>query len=542
MKCRTLLFAVLFATTLAAQTPAPKEPAKCTVQGQVVQEPGGQPLKKVNIRLAGSGGYAAVTDAEGHFKIEDVMPGNYRMWAGRIGFVDAQKRHADYWYQSLSLDPGQELKDLVIRLQPAAVIVGKIVDDDGDPQVSVRISVSRYRSTPKQRFDEQSAESTNDLGEFRIGGLSPGRYIVSASPGFRQALQEGKKEQSKETTLLTTTYYPGTTDKSQAVPLELHAGDEVPVNFSLASARAFNIRGTIRLPNFGTEWIMLEIRDHNGIEQASVDENGSFEIEGVLPGSYTARLVTVSGGVPEVMRIDPKIEVTNADVDGVRLVPHPTGQVRGQFRMDSGQKMDWSKVGVQLSDDDDSDSFAGRTYSGEASTNAKVKNDGSFELKNVPAGTYHLLATSEDPKLRDYFVKTVNLGGRDVGDAGLTVAGGTYSLDVVASPNGVTIEGTVVDAKDHPVADATVVCVPDAKRRKRSDLYQQDTSDQHGHFRLHGLNPGEYTVLAFEELGDDYHDPDFVKAYQTQSETVKIEEGGSKSVQVKVIPASEEQP
>ena len=183
--------------------------------------------------------------------------------------------------------------------------------------------------------------------------------------------------------------------------------------------------------------------------------------------------------------------------------------------MDSGQKMDWSKVGVQLSDDDDSDSFAGRTYSGEASTNAKVKNDGSFELKNVPAGTYHLLATSEDPKLRDYFVKTVNLGGRDVGDAGLTVAGGTYSLDVVASPNGVTIEGTVVDAKDHPVADATVVCVPDAKRRKRSDLYQQDTSDQHGHFRLHGLNPGEYTVLAFEELGDDYHDPDFVKAYQT---------------------------
>jgi hypothetical protein len=540
MKCRTILFAVLCVTTLAAQTSAPKEPAKCTVQGQVVQEPGGQPLKKVNIRLAGSGGYATVTDAEGHFKIEDVTPGNYQLWLAKSGFVEAGKHHAEFFYRSLSLDPGQELKDLLIRMQPAAVIVGKIVDDDGDPQVNVRISVFRHTSASKQRFDEQSAESTNDLGEFRIGGLSPGRYIVSASPGFRQALQEGKKEQPKETTLLTTTYYPGTTDKSQAVPLELHAGDEVPVTFSLASARAFNIRGTVRPPSPGAEWVVLESRDRNGIEEASVDQNGSFEIQGVLPGSYTARLVTAS--IPEDIRTDPKIEVSNTDVDGVHLVPHPTGLVRGQFRMDSGQKIDWSKVGVQLSDDDDSDSaFVARTYSGET-TNAQVKNDGSFELKKVPAGTYHLLVTTEDPKLRDYFVKTANLGGRDVGDTGLKVAGGTYSLDVVASPNGVTIQGTVVDAKDHPVADATVVCVPDAKRRKRSDLYQQDTSDQHGHFRLHGLNPGEYTILAFEELDDDYHDPDFIKAHQTQGETVKIEEGGSKSVQVKVIPAAEEQP
>jgi hypothetical protein len=119
-------------------------------------------------------------------------------------------------------------------------------------------------------------------------------------------------------------------------------------------------------------------------------------------------------------------------------------------------------------------------------------------VKNVPSATYHVIVGSNSETLRDYFTKSMSLGGKDVADSGFTVSGATYSLDVLLSAHGGAIEGTVLDSENQAVAYATVVCVPSAEHRKRPDVYQQDISDQQGHFSLRGLNPGEYTVLAWE--------------------------------------------
>ena len=173
---------------------------------------------------------------------------------------------------------------------------------------------------------------------------------------------------------------------------------------------------------------------------------------------------------------------------------------------------------------------------------AQVKNDGSFEMKNVPSGTYRVIVGSSSQTLRDYITKSVNLGGKDVADSGFTVSGATYSLEVMVSAQGATIAGTVLDSADQAVAYATVVCVPSAEHRKRPDLYQQDTADQQGHFSLRGLNPGEYTMLAWEDLEDNYRDPEFLKSYEGSGQGVRLDEGERKSISVKVIPSSVEQP
>jgi hypothetical protein len=81
--------------------------------------------------------------------------------------------------------------------------------------------------------------------------------------------------------------------------------------------------------------------------------------------------------------------------------------------------------------------------------------------------------------------------------------------------------------------------------RKRRDLYKEDSTDQRGHFTIHGLNPGHYTVLAFEDLQDDYHEPDFLKSYEGRGqsvEIVEIKEGEQKTVQLKIIPSTDDQP
>jgi len=559
MKSALFLFTPLVLCAFAfAPTPA-KEPALCTVQGQVVEDPGAKPIRKVQIQMASlseeqgeQSVYTALTDAEGRFTLEKVKPGKYRLFLQRIGFVGADK-HTDRLNRvrmSLNLEPGQEVKDLVYHMRAAAVITGKVVDNDGDPEPNAQVMVVRPRSSPRSsQFATSGFAQTNDLGEFRVGGLAPGKYIVSATPTMRTrlTLQTGGQTQ-KEENILTTTYYPATADRSQAVPVEVHAGDEVPVNIGLVSTRAFHVRGSLdnAVSAGHVAAVVLLPKDRTRLSAAfkedEVEKNGSFDIAGVLPGSYSASVILATSGVPETFGAVSTIEVRNSDVEGVHLTPVPVmGQIRGQFRMDDGSRVDWSKLTLWL-DSDDEERANLMSYSQEGiSSDGQVKGDGSFELKKVPVGRYHVLVNSADRSLRDYFVKAVNLGGKDVGDSGFAVAGGSYSLDLIVSAKGAAIEGVVVDAKNQPVPDATIIAVPDAKRRGRKDLYQQDTTDQHGHFRVHGLNPGDYSVLAFEDLEDDFHDQEFLKSYESRAQSVKLEEGGHESVVVKVIPASDEQ-
>jgi hypothetical protein len=107
----------------------------------------------------------------------------------------------------------------------------------------------------------------------------------------------------------------------------------------------------------------------------------------------------------------------------------------------------------------------------------------------------------------------------------------------VIGANGGTIEGTVTDSKGKPVAYATVVDIPSAEHRARTDLYQQDTTDEHGHFSLRGLNPGKYEMYAFEELPgfpDDLRKPNFLTPYGP-GEEVQFEEGTRQSLALKLI-------
>ena len=174
-------------------------------------------------------------------------------------------------------------------------------------------------------------------------------------------------------------------------------------------------------------------------------------------------------------------------------------------------------------------------------TSSNVNSDGTFELKNVPGGNYQLVVVARSNDLPDYITKSVNLDGRDVADSGFPILPETY-LDVVISANGASITGKVVDGNGQPVANATVVDVPSAEHRTRSDLFQRDTTDESGHFSLRGLNPGKYTVLAFEELQEDVRQADFMKSYGTRGEIVQLDEGARKSVVLKLIPSGGEVP
>lgn len=222
-------------------------------------------------------------------------------------------------------------------------------------------------------------------------------------------------------------------------------------------------------------------------------------------------------------------------MEGLRLQPEAGGQVRGKFRLDAGQKFDWTQLTVTLVPVEEHGAEVALEGGMDIPTISSVNIDGTFELKNVPGGDYQTVVGARSNDFRDYFTKSVNLDGRDVADSGLPVRPEPY-LDVVISANGASIAGTVVDGNGQPIANATVVDVPSGEHRMRPDLYQRDTSDENGHFSLHGLNPGKYTVLAFEELQEDVRQREFLKTYETRGETLQLDEGTRKSVVLKLIP------
>jgi protocatechuate 3,4-dioxygenase beta subunit len=546
---------------IEAQTHDPKPPVNCTVQGQIVQEPGGRPIKKAEVSLLGASGeergeteYATATDAEGHFKFDDVKPGSYRMHFDHDGFVDAEKRHHGSG-MLLSLEPAQQVKDLLFHMAPTAAITGKVTDSDGDPVPRVSVAAIPDGGTVPDVF-RGLGSYTNDVGEYRIAGLPPKRYLVVAQPLSQLTRATVAKKVDKNVPTYGATYYPGTTEKSQASPVAVGPGDETPANIVLSLVHPAHVRGiVINLPAGRSDDVSLVLLPQGensmaAVEPWPVDKDGKFDIRGVLPGSYDALFVFGDAKTPRFMRGDEIVQVTNVDVDGLRISPLANGVVRGQFRMDDGRKVDWSQFDISLHSKRTATIEAYASYSGisydafswdQRSPRPEIKRNGSFEAKDVPSDTYDLRIGPTSKALDDFFVKAVNLGGKDVADSGLVVGGATYSLDVVVSAKGSSVEGVATDDKDGPASDVQVIFIPDQNRRGRHDLYQQVTTDSKGRFSLRGLNPGEYQVFVLDADvdRDEIADPEFVRIHESLGQTVKLEEGDHKSVVLKIAPSGD---
>ena len=506
------------------------------------------PVKKVMVTLApvqgdsaGDGGqqqYAVVTDPQGHFQIEGVQPGDYRVTLARDGFVAGNHRSRAESRTSLSVAAGQDITGLLFRMLPAGVIQGRIVDEDGDPVPRVNV----FAFSPAGSVGPTNA-TTNDRGEYRISGLSSGEYFVVAQTERPPVMATNKSDEPK---VYAPTFYPSTRDKHQATKLEVHPGDEAAVNFSLVSTRTFKVRGSLsdfvdvkpQGPQSETAMVTLEAVDNwmTPRFEGPVLPGGTFEITGVFPGSYRASITAPAGPQWHVLRAGQTVEVRDADVDGLQLSPEPPSEIHGRFRMDTdnNQTPNWSQLNIQI-DPDERDVSGGQSV-------GRVAKDGSFNLENVPSGNYHVVVTSNSngESWRDFIVKEVVLNGTDVGDSGFSLAGGITSLEIVASAQGSTIEGNVVDEDGKPVPNIPVGCIPDASRRKRRDIYQQVQTDRQGHFALRGLNSGEYQVFTLDDPADDISDPDFVTERQALGQSVQLDAGERKAIVLK-LPA-ESQP
>ena len=530
------------------------------IAGTVVSANSGEPLKKAHVLLShvgddpqeddqeGGGSknrtLGTTSDAAGHFSIEKIPAGSYDLVVDRADYLPSHygQDQLDKSGATLSLAPGQKMTDLLFRLNRMGIITGRVRDEDGDPIRGAAVVSMLHRTVAgKPKIELSRSDSTNDLGEYRIVDLVPGRYSIVATPPTSPFM-----EPAYQTEEYLPTYYSGTTDSARASTLEVKSGDEISgIDFAFSPKppiRTYKVRGHV-LNSLGEQDAAIAVLlfsrgNHNldvapDLKKAMVDgKTGDFEIKDVAPGEYTAIAASFAGAQSRMT--SQNVDVVAADIDSVSLVLTRGIDITVRVALEGKSPGSVGDMSVALEPERNGESIPfrmGRTATAQA--------DGSFLVKEVSDGSYSVNVYS---KCRECYLKSAKANGIDLLDQGVQVTGGggPGPISIVYSSNTGTLTGAVTNKDDLPAPGAMVVLVPDAGSHQKPEQYKTANTDQYGHFEVRGVPPGHYKAFAWEKVDEEsYGDADFLKPVESKSESFDIGANERKSVQLKMIPATD---
>src|SRR5437773_4824117 len=195
------LMLVMLAVAAFAQSsrPGPQQPARDTpaqqkdtppppggrISGGVIAD-NGRPVKRARAFITAaelSGGRGALTDENGIFDFTELPAGRYTLTVSKSGFISLSygQRRPLQAGTPLQLGDGQQLKGVDFQLPRGSAIAGRVLDEDGDAMPGVAVRVMRYQyQQGERRLTPAGSAQTDDRGQFRVWGLLPGDYYVSA--------------------------------------------------------------------------------------------------------------------------------------------------------------------------------------------------------------------------------------------------------------------------------------------------------------------------------------------------------------------------
>jgi Carboxypeptidase regulatory-like domain len=194
------------------------------------------------------------TDDDGRFVFDKVEPGKYRLDVQKTGFAPVGEPGNA---ATADVSAGKTT-NVALALQKGGVIVGKVLDAQGEPLADVRMMAMRRMNRPAGMPAQAGSgvflvpapnsgqQQTNDLGEYRIAGLAPGEYYVAAMPNGGMPFGGPATVPTSTGKANTTTYYPGTIDQAAAQPIKVAAGETIyNIVLNLQSTPGFRITGRV---------------------------------------------------------------------------------------------------------------------------------------------------------------------------------------------------------------------------------------------------------------------------------------------------------
>ncbi len=552
--------AIVFTQTL--QAPQPRTPPRdatpsaprgtAVIRGRVVAGDTGRPLRRARITLSSAelgpeARRTVSTNLDGVFEIKELRAARYRMSVARGGYLslDYGQRRPGEQGRPLQLADGEVLEKIDFALPRMGTITGRVTDENGEPIEGVSMFAMRllYFEGRRRLVPVGSGfVTTDDQGEFRINRLAPGSYAVMASTKETWTATENGKETVYG---YMPTYFPGVIKGTDARRVTLSVGQQAAgTDFSLVPGRTAKVTGQA-LDSQGRPFVRVsaseEIRgigfaSFRGGPDVTVAPDGSFTALNVAPGEYNvvaSRLANDPLG-PEVAMTT--INVEGADIDNLVLTGSSGGTLSGRIVIDGGgEGPKPSLMRVAAGEPLRTQPAPALLGSFKDFGSSPVKDDGTFAIQHV-FGRVKVQVTLPD----GWMVKSIVRDGRDMSDAWLELRSGEElsGVDVLITSRVTTVSGQLLDARNQPLRDATVLVFPaDAdKWFETSRTIRASRPDQQGQWQVKGLPVGDYLAIALDYVEDGaWNDPEYLESLRSGSERLTIAEGSSQTVALKVV-------
>ncbi len=513
--------------------------------GQVISEANGLALRRARVVIhpleAGTPATGVEADDQGKFEIRDIPRGAYSLEASRDGYLSTTvfRQGGLRMPQQFSLTGGEDISDIVFRLKPWSVMAGRVRYEDGDPAVNVKVALYReYYVRGRHGFREVAGTTTDDRGEYRVHGLTPGAYFVAVvfegdrtGPEVQDQPRVDKFGRVTPVPTYTTTYYPNTTRLGEALPVRIEAGHEIngidlymrPVERRRLGGR---ITDGVSGDTISAASVILERLDSGSAgtlpapAKLKFDNNDRFTIEDVAPGNYRMWVSAQVDSQP--VTGEQNVLVTNADIEDLEIVVMPQRKWTGQFATSDASPLPMAPQPPRITLEPRSERGSIVEASGLDRFDVSLWTNETYDVfvRNLPG---------------NYYLSQVRVGGSDVRSAGLK---GTMAqqqpFQLVLDPRGGQVEGVVFGPDGDLWSGAQVALIPDPSR-DRLQSYREVYADQYGIFRIYGVPPGRYVLAAWlDEVPCEIYDPGELERCRSAGMQVDVKQGSRQSLAVNV--------
>ncbi|MBE3072523.1 MAG: carboxypeptidase regulatory-like domain-containing protein [Acidobacteria bacterium] len=536
-----------------------------SLSGQVVALDTGRGLKRARVSITAPelpDGRAVMTDQDGRFTVPNLPAGRYTIIASKPGFINLAygARRPGRAGRPHRLGDGEQARGLDFHLPRGSVVTGHVFDEDGEPLIGAQVRAMRFAYVQgEKRLTPAGSGMTDDRGEFRIYGLQPGTYYVAGATTQGTAVTVMGRDGSfvvngvnipaaaadagsqAAPSGFAPTYYPGVTSVADALPvtvgLQAEAGN---VDFVLQLVPTARVSGMVTGPDGAPAAggaVTLSPEDGSTVGRllganysSGIRPDGSFAVLNVPPGRYIAFARGMGRrGEDSLFAIQP-IAVAGSDVTSVNLALTTGLTISGAVSAETGSSTPGTLTRLRIS------LMPLSSLPIPTPPPSGVLVDGSFSITPVVAGSY-LVRTSGLPQ--NFSLKGAYYGGRDVSDVPLEIRPGQNlgGLSLVISDRVTQLYGTVSDSSDQPLLDYTVVAFSsDASNwRPQSRYIQVGRPDANGQFRIRGLPPGEYLVVALDDVeSGEWFDPAFLMAQKRSAVSISLGDGETKTIELKL--------
>jgi protocatechuate 3,4-dioxygenase beta subunit len=541
------------------------------IAGRVVSAETGAPLRRAQVRITAPeiGSKTALTDAEGRYEFRDLPAGRFSVHASKSGYVPVQFGQSRPFESGrpIELADKQALDKADISMPRGGVISGRILDEFGEPVAEAAVSVMRQTWLQGKRRLTMTGRvaQTNDLGQYRLYGLPPGEYFVSATLRNVETMMldmalagAAGAQGSQPASGYAPTYFPGTPTAANAQKVTVTVGQEAQnTEFALVPVRLARITGTVMSSDGKpVEGAMVTAAPLNrageiGLAMMAASgrstKDGTFTISSVAPGDYTLnvrslRIITsdsgdmmqfrasIGGSDGDAETASLPVVVAGDDLTNVLIITSKGATALGRVTFEGGKAPATSGIRVSaMSADAD-----GPAMGSSAST---VKADGSFELKGL-SGRRLIRAANLPP---GWALKAVRLNGEDVTDTGVEFKGPqeVSGLEIEATSRTTEITGGVSAANGSALKDYTVVVFAEDSQLWSLPMTRWVTGArpdaQEGRFRIRSMPPGSYYAVAVDYIEQgSWGDPELLERLKTRAKRFSLSEGGTETLDLKL--------